>query len=237
MNNPTQNKTPFTFRQEAQKLTIYLYDDIEADDKDWWTGERIPSETSSMTISQMIESNPDVAEIELHINSNGGDVKEAMAIYSLLKRHKAHKTAYIDGFAASAASVIPMACDNIVMSVVSVMFIHHAWKITWGNPEQLRKEADDLEKIDSQSNRAYKEKAGDKLSQEKLDAMLDAETWLTADECLEYGLCDEVETIKKDEKKTVAQQMFNAFKQKQVNAKTAEQKTVIKQMADMFRNK
>ncbi|MBP9989608.1 MAG: Clp protease ClpP [Ruminococcus sp.] len=232
--NQIQNKMPFTIKKEAEKLTIYLYDDIKPDEVDRWTGEKIPSETSAKTISQLLEENPNVAEIELHINSNGGDVEEAVAIYSLLKRHKAKTTAYIDGFAASAASVIPMACDKIIMSTVSLMFIHRAWMWACGNPEQLRKAAHDLEVIDAQSNKAYKEKAGEKISQAELDELLDGETWLSAEECLKIGLCDEIEN-KVEEKKTIAQQMFNNFQQKNFEKMQKEQKSIIQKMGDSIR--
>lgn len=230
-----KNNFPYAINKKADSLEIFIYDDIEPDSYSWWTGETIKSDTSAKTISQFLEENPNVSSIDLHINSNGGDVKEAMAIYSLLKRHNAQTTAYIDGFAASAASVVPMACDKIVMSAVSLMFIHHAWMIASGNPEQLRKAADDLEVIDGQSNRAYLEKAGDKLTPEKLTELLDGETWLSASECLELGLCDEVESEQKDEPKTVAQKMFNSYQQKIAESMSVQQKTVIQKMADNFR--
>ncbi len=229
------NMNKFAFRQSADTLDIYLYDDIEADKYDWWTGQTIISDTSSKTIAKLIEENGNVSKINLHINSNGGDVKEGIGIYSQLARHKAYKTAYIDGFAASIASVIAMACDKIVMSAVSLMFLHHASRGIYGNSEELRKAADDLDVIDASSNTAYKEHAGDKLSDEKLKELLDNSTWLSAEQCLELGLCDEVETKTVENQKTVAQQLFNNYQQHQLNQMTKNQKTVIQQMAEKFK--
>ena len=226
------NELNLAIRQSAETLEIYLYDDIKPDSYDWWSGAKLESETSCKYVQKMLEENPGISKIELHINSNGGDVKEGVGIYSLLARHKAQKTAYIDGFAASIASVIAMACDEIVMSSVSLMFIHHAWMLAAGNANELRKAADDLDKIDEQSTRAYKEHAGDKLPNETLQALLDAETWLTPEECLEYGLCERVETKQKEEDpKTVAQRMHQTYKQQMMREAAQENKTIMQKMA------
>ena len=190
----------FALARNDGALNLYLYDEIEGDSSDFWTGEIIESNTSANTIAKLIEDAGNVTEINVFINSYGGDVKEGLGIYSQLARSEAKVTAYIDGFACSIASVIAMAADKIVMNPTSLMMIHRAWTVAAGNAEELRKMADDLEVIDKSIETAYMNKAGEKMDRDTLVELLAAETWLTADKCVEYGLCDEVSTVVVDTK-------------------------------------
>lgn len=209
------SKQLFLIEQNADRnsLDIYLYDNIEDDKRDWWTGEIIESLTSSKYIQKVLEENKAAKNINVYINSNGGSVKEGLGIYNQLKRHSAQKTIYIDGFACSIASVIAMAGDKVVMGNNALMMIHHASTGAWGNAEELRKAANDLEVIDKASCSSYLAKAGEKLTEEKLTELLDNQTWLNAQQCLDYGLIDEVAGIE-NKHITEAQQRFeNAIKQ------------------------
>ena len=87
-----------------------------------------------------------VRQINLHIHSPGGDVFDGIAIYNLLKNHPANKTVYIDGLAASMASVIAMAGDEVIMPENAMLMIHKPWGIQGGDAEELRKYADLLDK-------------------------------------------------------------------------------------------
>lgn len=185
-------RTIWAAKMEAGVLDIYLYDYIQPDGEDWWTGETIPSATSANAVQRAIEDAGDVAAINVYINSYGGDVKEGMGIYSQLTRSKANITAYIDGFACSIASVIAMAANKVVMNPTALMMIHNASMGTFGTSEDLRKAADDLDVINSAAIKSYTLKAGEKLPEETLQQLLDAETWLTAEQCLGYGLADEI---------------------------------------------
>lgn len=181
-------------RQQAElpeQLDMYIYSAVEGDSYDWWTGETIVSETSADHFREELEKHKDVKQINLYINSLGGSVLEGVSIYNQLRRHPANVTAYIDGFACSIASVIAMAADKVVMPKNAVMMIHNAWTFVVGNAKDLRKAADDLDVLNEASRQAYLVKAGDKLTEEKLVEMLDAETYLTAEQCIEYGLADE----------------------------------------------
>lgn len=202
--------------ENPNELDIYLYDDIESDSYDWWTGEIQESETSAKHIQKVLESNPNATQINLYINSYGGEVKEGLGIFNQLKRHVANKTAYIDGFACSIASVIAMACDKVVMGPNSLMMIHHASCGAWGNSEELRKAANDLDVIDKASCSSYLLKAGDKLDEATLNTLLDNQTWLNADDCFKYGLCDEI-TGKEDETILKAKQQYKSFITQQMN--------------------
>lgn len=195
---------------EAGALDIYLYDDILPDGEDWWTGEPIQSDTSAKTVQQMIQDAGNVAAINVYINSYGGDVKEGIGIYSLLVRSKAVVTAYIDGFACSVASVIAMAADKVVMGANTLMMIHNASMGAYGTSAELRKAADDLDVINSQAVKSYQDKAGDKLPSETLQQLLDSETWLTADQCIKYGLADEIAAKEPTPQETATQRLAQA---------------------------
>lgn len=174
-------------RQSAEKhdsLELYIYSTVEPDG--WWS----ESETSAEHFRKELEQHPDAKEITVYINSLGGSVMEGIAIYNQLKRHPAHITVRVDGFACSIASVIAMAGEQVIMPKNTVMMIHNAWTVALGNARELRKAADDLEVINQASRQAYLEKAGDKLSEDKLTELLNAETYLTAAQCMELGLCD-----------------------------------------------
>ncbi len=175
---------------ETGVLELYIYGDVQGDGYDWWTDQTIESETSANHFREELAKYPNVTQINVYINSYGGSVFEGTAIYNQLRRHPAHKTVYIDGFACSVASVIAMAGDEVVMPRNAMMMIHRAIMGAWGNSDELRKAADDLDVINRGNRQAYLQKAGEKLSEEELVAMLDAETWLTAEDCLRLGLAD-----------------------------------------------
>lgn len=172
-------------------LDLYIYSDVEGDGYDWWSGETIQSETSATHFRDAITAAGNVEQINIYINSLGGSVMEGTSIYNQLKRHPAQKTVYIDGFACSVASVIAMAGDKIIMPRNTAMMIHNMWSVCIGNAKDMRKAADDLDVLMEANRQAYLQKAGDKLKEEKLIEMLDAETWLTAEQCIEFGLADE----------------------------------------------
>lgn len=210
-------KTIWKIKQavEPNALDMYIYGYIEGDYYDWWNGEVIESETSANHFRDELAKYPNVTQINLYVNSFGGYVYEAMAIRNQLKRHLAHVTAYVDGFAASAASFILTGCDEVKMYSNTMQMIHNAINGAYGNSKDLRKAADDLDRIMEGNRQAYLEKSNGKLTEEKLMELLDAETYLTAKEAFEYGLCDEIINEEKD--MTEAKQMLQ-----QVN-KTLEQ--------------
>lgn len=185
-------KPMWEIKQQAEPgtLDLYIYGDVEGDDYDWWTDEIIRSETSANTFREELARHPNVSQINIYINSWGGSVFEGTAIYNQLRRHGAHKTVYVDGFACSIASVIAMAGDEVVMPRNALMMVHNAMMGVFGNASELRKAADDLEKINEAGREAYLQKAGDKLTPELIAQMEDDETWLTAEECIRYGLAD-----------------------------------------------
>lgn len=185
-------KQMWELKQSAENtLSLYIYGDVEGDSYDWRTGQTIESETSANHFRDELTKYQNATQIDIFINSNGGSVFEGTAIYNQLRRHSAQKAVYIDGFACSVASVIAMAGDKVVMPKNAMMMIHNAWMVAMGNAGELRKAAEDLDQINKGNRQAYLQKAGDKLTEETLVEMLDTETWLTAQECIDLGLADE----------------------------------------------
>lgn len=129
-------------------------------------------------------------KIHVHINSGGGSAFDGVAICNMLKQHTAEIIIHIDGWAASAASVIAMAGDKIIMPSNTMMMIHQASTIEYGNADLFEKTAKDLRKIDSALAASYKGRFVG--TEEELKQLLKDETWLTADEAVALGLADEV---------------------------------------------
>lgn len=166
---------------------LTLYGEISNDS--WYGDEVTPKEFKAG-----LDDLGDIETLNVYINSPGGDVFAGQAIYSILKRHKAHKNVYVDGLAASIASVIAMAGSTIFMPKNSMMMIHNPWTIGMGNASDFRKLAEDLDKIRESLISAYEGRS--MLNKEEIIDIMDKETWLTANECEEYGFCDVVEEEK-----------------------------------------
>lgn len=156
------------------------------------TGWEWEGDTSAHSFKKDLDKLGDIETINLHINSPGGSVFEGVAIGSMLKQHKAKVNVYVDGLAASIASVIAMSGDAIFMPKNAMMMVHNPWNVMAGNAKDFRKAADDLDKIGSSMKESYLMKAGEKLPGHMLDSLLDNETWLSAQEAFNYGLCDEI---------------------------------------------
>ena len=166
------------------KAEIFIYSDIGYD---WWE-----DKSTAQLFAEELKNLGDVSSIDLHINSNGGDVFDGQAIHSLIKNHKGFVTAYIDGLAASIATVIAMGADKVIMPKNAMMMIHNAWTGLYGNANDLRKMADDLDHINDTIVNTYLAKVKDKTDEATIRDLMNKESWLNAEECLSLGLCDEV---------------------------------------------
>ena len=170
----------------SDEAEIYIFGDIVSykwDDTD----------TTAASFQKDLKGLGEVSQINLHVNSPGGSVFEGIAIGNMLKKHNAHVTAYVDALAASIASVIVASCDEVIMPENSMLMIHNPMSGIFGNASEMRKRADDLDKIAESSVITYLSKAGDKLTEEKIKQIMADETWLSAQEAYECGLCDVVE--------------------------------------------
>lgn len=176
-------------KNDANTGEIYIYSEISS--TQFW-GDEVTAQTFKADLDEL----GDVSTLNIYINSPGGSVFEGNSIYNIIKRHIAHVNVYVDGLAASIASVIAMSGDAIFMPANAMMMIHNPWTLAQGNADELRKQADDMDRIRESLIEAYLGKAGEKLDRDRLIALLDAETWLTAQECFELGLCDSIEAPK-----------------------------------------
>lgn len=215
---------------EGGGLELYIYGDVESMTLDMENWRYVPSENSAQHFREELAKYPNAERIDIYINSYGGDVFEGTAIYNQLKRHQARKVVHVDGFACSIASVIAMAGDEVIMPRNTLMMIHNMWMCACGNAAELRKAADDLDVINTAGRQAYLQKAGDKLREEELARMMDAETWLTAERCVELGLADRLADEEADMSGAAAiLQKVNAGMEQRLQY----QKTLAAQLRDM----
>ncbi|MDD5330193.1 MAG: Clp protease ClpP [Sulfuricella sp.] len=143
-----------------------------------------------------LESLGEIDALTVRINSRGGDVDHALSIFNALKSHPANITVRIDAVAMSAASIIAMAGDQIIMPANTMMMIHNPWTIAAGNAQDLRQAADTLDKYTTLLISTYTARTG--KSEAEIQAMLDEETFMTAAEAVEQGFADTVEAIAKN---------------------------------------
>lgn len=172
----------YEIRAKADKAEIWIYEMIG---EDFWTGGGITAKNFQKELSEI-----KVSQIDLHINSPGGAVFDGISIYNLIKQHPANVTTYIDGLAASIASVIALAGDKIIMAANALFMVHNPTGMVMGTATDMRSLADVLDKIAGTMVGTYVGKTG--KPEEDIRAMLDAETWMTADEAKEYGFIDEI---------------------------------------------
>lgn len=177
----------FKAQDDPSSAELLLYGEISS--YSWWGDEVTPKQ-----FKEDLDALGDVSEIKVFINSPGGDVFAGQAIHSMLKRHNAKISVYVDGLAASIASVIAMAGDVVYMPKNAMMMIHNPWTIALGTAEDFRKLADDMDKIRESIITTYEAKTG--LERDKIIELLNAETWMTAEEAVSYGFADEIEPEK-----------------------------------------
>jgi ATP-dependent Clp protease protease subunit len=181
------NKKYWEFKnQTSTSADLYLYIEIAS-----WGGGYAAH--SAQSFKAELDALGEIDTLNVYINSPGGDVFEGIAIANMLKRHKATVVVHIDGLAASIASVIAMAADTIYMPKNSMMMIHNAWTYTYGNSNDLREVADMLDKVNESIRQSYLLHAGTKTDENTIKTLMDNESWLTAQECFDYGLCDVLE--------------------------------------------
>lgn len=160
--------------------TITILDEIG---ESWWsegvTAKRIAGALRSIGADK---------DVEVIINSAGGDVFEGIAIYNLLKEHKGKVTVKIVGLAASAASIIALAGDEVQVAKAGFIMIHNAWVVGAGNRHDFRAFADYLEPFDDVLASVYIDQTG--LDKKEIQSMMDNETWLNGDEAIAKGFAD-----------------------------------------------
>lgn len=174
-------KKGYTIQAAAKGVgEIFIYDDIG----DSWDG------TTAKGFAKELKALGAVKELRVYINSAGGSVFDGVAIFNQLERHKARVIVNVDGIAASIASVIAMAGDEIAIAANGMIMIHDPWAFALGTAAEMRKMADSLDKVGETILGTYVRRTGGEA--EAIKAMMAEETWLTAEEALELGFADQV---------------------------------------------
>lgn len=178
----------WTFKnaEESEENGVLQIDGVLEVEHDWWG----PSgQVIARNIRQRIER---VKDLTVYINSPGGDVMAGAEIYTALREHSekglGRVTVKVTGLAASAASIVAMAGDEILMAPVAYMMIHNPWTVAAGNAKELRKQADVLDVISEGLINAYERRTG--KSRDELMQLLDGETYMSAQTCINEGFAD-----------------------------------------------
>lgn len=174
------------FDYDTNTNEIFIYDDIGPA----WMGM-----IDASSVMAALKKMPDDQPAMIRINSAGGSVDEAVAIYNALERHKAGVNVAIDSIAASAASYIATVGNTITIAKGGVMMIHSPWTIAMGNASEMRKTADVLDMYEKRILEAYSARMQGKYTDEEIKQLLTDETWFSADEAVQAGLADSVENI------------------------------------------
>ena len=157
---------------------LIVYGEISSDK--WYGDEVTPTE-----IKELLDS-AEGRDLKVYINSPGGDVFAGMAIYNMLARHSGKKQVYVDGLAASAASIIAMAGDEINIPKNAYLMIHNAWTFAYGNRFELKKTMELLERLDNSIAETYVSRAANDTTAEKFLELMSQDTWLNGIEAKRY---------------------------------------------------
>ena len=169
--------------QTDSSADLFFYGDIVSEtwQSEWYEDDMAPGD-----VKKFLDQLDGTENINIHINSGGGSVFGGIAIYNMLRRNNAHKTVYVDGLAASIASVIMMAGDEIVMPKNATVMIHKpsaSYFFTTKNADDLRKDAESLDTCQEAIMQTYMTKA--KVDKEEIEQKVNDETWLTGEEAAE----------------------------------------------------
>jgi ATP-dependent protease ClpP protease subunit len=182
-------KWAFALRGDGtEALEIDIYDVIG---ESWWREDAV----SAKSVRSKLKANPDATLIKLRVNSRGGDVIDGFAIYNLLNEHPARVEADVDALAASMASVVIMAADEIRIASNGFVMIHNPWAISLGEAEDLRATADLLDKMMEQIAEVYVARTG--MDRARVLEMMASETWLSPQEAKQHGFVDKVRSAKR----------------------------------------
>lgn len=151
--------------------------------EDYWTGEGVTAKRIAAALRYIGDK-----DVTVNINSPGGDMFEGLAIYNTLREHKGKITVKVLGLAASAASIIAMAGDEVQISRAGFVMIHNCWVLAAGNRHALREIADWMEPFDRAMAGIYQERTG--LDEKKLEVLLDAESWIGGQDAIDQGFAD-----------------------------------------------
>ncbi len=185
-NNRYREVGSIEIRNETETAAdLCFFGDINSESLGEWQ-KYYPEDKAPKDVQDFLDQLNGVSKINVHINSGGGSVFGGIAIYNILKRHNAEITVYVEGLAASIASVIAMAGDRIIIPENAQMMIHKPSSITWGNADDMRKEADILDGCQKVILNTYMQHTKEGVTPEQINALIDAETWKNGKEWQEF---------------------------------------------------
>lgn len=185
-NNHYREVGSIEIRNETETAAdLCFFGDINSESLGEWQ-KYYPEDKAPKDVQDFLDQLDGVSKINVHINSGGGSVFGGIAIYNILKRHNAEITVYVEGLAASIASVIAMAGDRIIIPENAQMMIHKPSSITWGNADDMRKEADILDGCQKVILNTYMQHTKEGITPEQINELIDAETWKNGKEWQEF---------------------------------------------------
>lgn len=179
--SPNLMLAPAAEDREKQTASISILDPIGAD---FWTGEGVTAKRIAGALRSIGEGN----DVVVNLNSPGGDLFEGMAIYNLLREHKGNVTIKVLGLAASAASIIAMAGDEVQIARAGFFMVHNSWIAASGNRHDMREFADRMEPFDFAMADIYAARTG--LDMKAIGKKMDAETWVNGSAAVDEGWAD-----------------------------------------------
>lgn len=186
---------------------LYFFGDINSESLGEYQ-KYFPEDKAPKDVQDFLDQLNGVSKINVHINSGGGSVFGGIAIYNILKRYDAEITVYVEGLAASIASVIAMAGDKIIIPANAQMMIHKPSSITWGNADDMRKEADILDGCQKVILNTYMQHTKEGVTPEQINALIDAETWKNGEEWQEFF---DIEVAEKSNAAACASDYFDRY--------------------------
>lgn len=200
------NKAPvpyfsMNYDKDSNAADVFIFGDIVS-----WPWEELGEESGASIVNKIKNLPPDSA-LTIHINSYGGELKEGLGIYNVLKARE-NVTTICEGFAASAASIVFCAGKTRIMNPASLLFIHNAAMLAYGDANALEKDAADLRTMTDSAVAAYRE-CGVNIEDDTLKDMMNKETWITPEDALEMGFATSISdeeddgTVKNDAMKSI----------------------------------
>lgn len=186
---------------------LYFFGDINSESLGEWQ-KYYPEDKAPKDVQDFLDQLDGISKINVHINSGGGSVFGGIAIYNILKRHNAEIIVYVEGLAASIASVIAMAGDKIIIPANAQMMIHKPSSITWGNADDMRKEADILDGCQKVILNTYMQHTKEGVTPEQINELINAETWKNGEEWQEFF---DIEVSEKSDAAACASDYFDRY--------------------------
>lgn len=208
-NNHVRDVGSIEIRNETEiAADLYFFGDINSESLGEWQ-RYYPDDKAPKDVQEFLDQLDGAEKINVHINSGGGSVFGGIAIYNILKRHDAEITVYVEGLAASIASVIAMAGDRIIIPENAQMMIHKPSSVTCGNADDMRKEADILDGCQKVILNTYMQHAKEDVTPEQINALIDAETWKNGKEWQDFF---DIEVSEKSNAAACTSEYFEQYK-------------------------